>query len=104
MKSAAFNQKRIRQSAQRVLSKLKELVQDRLRVYIEAIVNKLFNPEVALSVYPTYRALNSDVYMTDSIQLGTPFSTTVRSYANPSSIAGYSAASLPTKRNASITA
>jgi len=62
MKSAAFNQKRISQSAQRVLSKLKELIQDRLRVYIEAIVNRLFNPEVALSVYPTYRTLNSDRY------------------------------------------
>ena len=62
MKSAAFNRKRIRLSAQRVLSKLKELVQDRLRVYIEAIVNRLFNPEVALSVYPTFRALNSDIY------------------------------------------
>ena len=62
MKSAAFNRKRIRQSAQRVLSKLKKLIQDRLRVYIEAIVNRLFNPKVALSVYPTFRALNSDIY------------------------------------------
>jgi hypothetical protein len=53
-KSPAFNQKRIRQSAQRVLSKLKDLVQGRLRVYIEAIVNRMFNPEVALSVYPQH--------------------------------------------------
>jgi hypothetical protein len=62
MKSAAFNRKRIRQSAQRVLSKLKKLIQDRLQVYIEAIVNRLFNPKVALSVYPTFRVLNSDIY------------------------------------------
>lgn len=60
---AAFNQKRIHQSAQRVLFKLKELIQDRLRVYIEAIVNRLFNPEVALSVYPPISSLElRDIY------------------------------------------
>jgi len=50
MKSTTFNQKRISQSVQIVLIKLKVLIQDRLRVYIEAIVNRLFNPEVALSM------------------------------------------------------
>jgi hypothetical protein len=48
MKSSAFNQKKIRLSTQRILTKIKALLQDRLRVYTNAIVNRLFNPEVAL--------------------------------------------------------
>ena len=43
-----FNQKKIRVLTQRILSKLKVLLQGRLRIYTEAIVNRLFNPEVAL--------------------------------------------------------
>ena len=52
MKSETYNQRRIRASAQKILSKLQKLLSDRLEIYLQAIVNRLFNPEVALGPNP----------------------------------------------------